>query len=115
MTTECLFCKIIAGDIPADKVYEDDKVVAFADIAPQAPHHYLIVPLKHIGTTLDLTPSENELIGHIYQVAAHIAEDKGFAEDGFRIVNNCNEGAGQTVWHLHFHLLGGRQLNWPPG
>ncbi|MDB4609654.1 histidine triad nucleotide-binding protein [Verrucomicrobia bacterium] len=115
MADDCLFCKICAGDIPAKKVYEDDKVIAFADISPQAPHHYLIIPVKHIATTLDLAPTDNELVGHIYQVAAHIAEDKGFAEEGFRVVNNCNEGAGQTVWHLHFHLLGGRELGWPPG
>ena len=113
--SDCLFCKIVAGEIPATRLYEDEKVVAFADIAPQAPHHYLLIPKDHIATTLDLQAEHNALIGHIYQVATQLAEEKGFAEDGFRIVNNCNEAGGQTVWHLHFHLLGGRQLTWPPG
>jgi histidine triad (HIT) family protein len=90
-------------------------VVAFEDINPQAPFHILIVPLKHIRTTLDLTTADNDLIGHIYQAAGKIAHDLDFSEDGFRVVNNCNEGAGQSVWHLHFHLLGGRDFTWPPG
>jgi histidine triad (HIT) family protein len=115
MSDSCIFCRIIAGEIPAKVVYEDDQVVALEDISPQAPHHYLIIPRKHIRTTLDLTTIDNSLVGHIFQVAGKLAHDMDFAEDGFRVVNNCNEGAGQSVWHIHFHLLGGRELSWPPG
>ncbi len=115
MSIDCLFCKIIAGEIPAKMFYEDDLLIAFADIDPQAPHHFLIVPRKHICTALDLTPEDNELIGHVYQVAGKIARDLGIDEDGFRVVNNCNEAGGQTVWHIHFHFLAGRNLTWPPG
>jgi len=96
MPSDCLFCKIAAGDIPANV-------------------RYLLIPRKHIATTLDLQAEDNLLVGHVFQVAAKIATDLGFAEEGFRIVNNCNEAGGQTVWHLHFHLLGQRQLTWPPG
>lgn len=115
MSEECLFCKIAAGDIPAKMVYEDEKLVVFHDINPQAPQHLLIVPRKHIRTTLDLTTADNELIGHIHQVAGKLAHDLGFADDGFRLVNNCNADGGQVVWHIHFHLLGGREMVWPPG
>ena len=115
MATDCIFCKISTGEIPATIRYEDDQLIAFEDIDPQAPQHLLIVPRKHIRTTLDLTTADNQLIGHVYQVAGKLAHDLGFAEDGFRIVNNCNEGGGQAVWHIHFHLLGGRDLTWPPG
>lgn len=115
MATDCLFCKIIAGQIPATIRYEDSQLVVFEDIDPQAPQHLLIVPKKHIRTTLNLTPDDNELIGHIYQVAGKVARDSGFADDGFRVVNNCNVAGGQMVWHLHFHLLGGRDMTWPPG
>jgi histidine triad (HIT) family protein len=111
----CIFCKIIDRQIPAKVVYEDERVVAVEDISPQAPHHYLLLPRKHIRTTLDLTTADNELVGHIFQVAGKLAHDLEFAEEGFRIVNNCNEGAGQSVWHIHFHLLGGREFAWPPG
>lgn len=115
MGTDCLFCKIVNGEIPAKIRYQDDLILAFEDISPQAPEHLLIIPKKHIPTTLDLTEEDHSLIGHIYQVAVKIARDSGFADDGFRIVNNCNDAGGQTVWHLHFHLLGGRDLTWPPG
>ncbi|MBE9485856.1 MAG: histidine triad nucleotide-binding protein [Desulfuromonadales bacterium] len=115
MASDCLFCKIIRGEIPATIIYEDAEIVAFKDVDPQAPQHFLIVPRKHIRTTLDLTTADNNLIGNIYQVAGKLAHDLGFAEDGFRIVNNCNEAGGQAVWHLHFHLLGGRDMTWPPG
>lgn len=115
MMDNCLFCKIIAGEIPGTFIYEDDRLVVLQDIAPQAPHHYLIIPRKHIRTTLDLAVEDNDLVGHVYQVASQLAAQLGFAEGGFRVVNNCNEGAGQTVWHLHFHLLGGRTMTWPPG
>lgn len=115
MTDNCLFCRIIAGEIPGTIVHEDERVVVLQDISPQAPHHYLIIPRKHIPTTLDLGEEDNALVGHVFQVASRLAEQLGFAEGGFRVVNNCNEGAGQTVWHLHFHLLGGRTMTWPPG
>ncbi len=115
MEADCLFCKIIAGDIPANIRYEDSQLIVFDDIDPQAPHHLLIVPKKHISTALDLTPNDNDLIGHVYQVAGKIARDSGFAENGFRVVNNCNEDGGQTVWHIHFHLFGGKKMAWPPG
>jgi len=115
MSVDCLFCKIIAGEIPASIIHEDSQLVVFRDIDPQAPQHFLIVPRKHIATTLDLTIDDNGLVGHIYQVAGKLARDLGFAEQGFRVVNNCNDAGGQTVWHLHFHLLGGRNMSWPPG
>lgn len=115
MSDSCIFCKIVAGAIPAKIIYEDKQVVVIEDINPQAPHHYLIVPRKHIRTTLDLTTADNELIGQVFQVAGKVAHDLGFSEDGFRVVNNCNAAGGQTVWHIHFHLLGGRDLLWPPG
>jgi len=115
MSNNCLFCKIIAGEIPGKLVYQDKWMVALQDISPQAPHHYLLIPRKHLATTLDLAEEDRDLVGHIFQVAAKLAVEKGFAEQGFRVVNNCNEGAGQTVWHLHFHLLGGRRFDWPPG
>lgn len=112
---DCLFCKIIAGDIPSTKVYEDDKVYAFNDIEPQAPIHIIIVPKSHISSANELTDDNAEVIGHIFSVAAKIAKEKGFAENGWRIVNNCGVDGGQTVGHLHFHLLAGRNLGWPPG
>ena len=115
MDSDCLFCKIIAGEIPATIRYEDTQLVVFEDIEPQAPYHFLIVPKKHISTSLDLTPEDNELIGHVYQTAAKVARDSGFADEGFRVVNNCNEAGGQVIWHIHFHLLGGRDMTWPPG
>jgi histidine triad (HIT) family protein len=115
MDSECLFCKIISGDIPATIRYEDSQLIVFDDIDPKAPYHFLIVPKKHIATALDLTGDDNELVGHIYQIAGKIAREFGFAEDGFRVVNNCNRAGGQVVWHIHFHLLGGRDMVWPPG
>ena len=115
MSSDCLFCKISAGEIPATIRYEDDRVVVFDDIDPQAPHHLLIIPRKHIATALDLSLEDNDLVGHIYQVAGKLARELGFADAGFRIVNNCNKAGGQVVWHLHFHLLAGRQMTWPPG
>jgi len=115
MSTNCLFCRIAQGDIPTQFLYEDELVVAFKDINPQAPQHILIIPRKHISTTLELNDEDRVLAGHIHLVAGKIATQLGFAKEGFRIVNNCNEGGGQVVWHLHFHLLGGRQMTWPPG
>ncbi|PLY06038.1 MAG: histidine triad nucleotide-binding protein [Desulfuromonas sp.] len=115
MSSDCLFCKIIAGDIPAKMCYEDEHLVAFADIDPQAPQHLLIVPRKHIATAMDLTDEDCELVGRVYRVAAKLARDLGFADNGFRLVNNCNADGGQVIWHIHFHLLAGRQMTWPPG
>ena len=112
---DCLFCKIIAGDIPSNKVYEDDKVYAFRDIEPQAPVHILIIPKEHIASANELTEENASVVGHIFAVAAKIAKEEGIAEGGYRIVNNCGEDGGQTVNHLHFHMLGGRSLAWPPG
>ena len=113
--TECLFCKINEGEMDTELVYEDDKVIAFEDINPQAPVHILIVPRKHIPTVLDMKENDFTLIGHIYMVANKLAERYKIEDDGFRIVNNCKEKGGQTIFHIHFHLLGGRELQWPPG
>ena len=112
---DCLFCKIINGEIPSDKVYEDEYVYAFNDISPTAPIHILIVPKKHISTINDIEENDCELIGKIYLAAKKIANEKGIAEDGYRIVTNCNKMAGQTVFHLHYNLIGGRELGWPAG
>ena len=112
---DCLFCKIIAGEIPSKKVYEDDKVYAFYDISPAAPVHVLIIPKVHIPSANAITAENADVVGHIFKVAAKIAASLGIAEKGYRIVNNCGEDGGQTVGHLHFHLLGGRSLQWPPG
>ncbi len=111
----CIFCKIIKGEIPSTRVFEDDKVIVIQDIAPVAPLHVLIIPRKHFVNALDLDPADDQLIGHIYRVAARIAREKGVAEEGFRIVSNNNAGAGQSVFHIHFHLVGGRKMSWPPG
>ena len=112
---DCLFCKIIAGDIPSNKVYEDDKVYAFRDIEPQAPVHILIIPKVHIASANEFTGENASVVGHIFAVAAKIAKEEGIADGGYRIVNNCGQDGGQTVGHLHFHMLGGRSLQWPPG
>jgi histidine triad (HIT) family protein len=115
MTTTCLFCRIIAGEIPSTKVYEDELVVAFNDIAPQAPTHVLVVPRAHVATLNDLTPEHEALVGHLVRVGAKIAAERGHAGPGYRTVFNCNAEAGQTVFHVHLHVLGGRRLAWPPG
>jgi histidine triad (HIT) family protein len=112
---DCLFCKIAAGQIPAKIVYKDDVIVAFEDINPQAPHHIIIIPHKHIATLNDLNTEDNQMLGHMVQSAAKLAKQLNIAEDGYRLVINCNAGAGQSVFHIHFHLLGGRRLTWPPG
>jgi len=111
----CIFCKIIKKELPSAGVYEDERVYAFEDINPQAPVHTLIVPKKHIPTILDASEEDSDLIGHMFQVANRIARQKGIAEKGFRLVMNCNHEAGQTVFHIHLHLLGGRPMHWPPG
>ncbi|MGM9551673.1 MAG: histidine triad nucleotide-binding protein [Clostridia bacterium] len=112
---DCLFCKIISGEIPSSKVYEDDNVYAFNDISPEAPVHVLIVPKEHISSANDLTDENSDIVSKIFIAAKKIAKEKNIAENGYRIVNNCGEDGGQTVKHLHFHLLGGRSLAWPPG
>jgi histidine triad (HIT) family protein len=114
MMTDNIFLKIIERKIPADVVYEDDRSLAFRDINPQAPVHVLIIPKKVIPTHADLTDADKELLGHLHLVAAKLAKQFGL-EDGYRLVLNCKEGAGQTVPHLHLHLLGGRGMRWPPG
>ena len=111
----CLFCKIIAREIPASIVYEDESVLAFNDINPQAPTHLLIVPKRHIGTLNDLEPGDDQIVGELVRRAAAIAAERGISAAGFRTVFNTNRDAGQTVFHIHLHLLGGRILNWPPG
>ncbi|NNL95191.1 MAG: histidine triad nucleotide-binding protein [Xanthomonadales bacterium] len=110
-----LFLKIIDRQIPADIVYEDNQVLAFRDINPQAPVHVLIIPKMHIRTVNDIEPGHAELVGSLYLAAQKIALEEGVAESGYRLVMNCNEGAGQTVFHIHLHLLGGRPFSWPPG
>ncbi len=112
---DCLFCRIAAKKIPAKIIYEDADTVAFEDINPQAPVHVLIIPKKHISTTLEIAEEDKGLIGHLFRVAAKIAGEKGIAERGFRLVVNTNSEAGQTVYHIHLHLLGGRHMHWPPG
>ncbi len=112
---DCIFCKIANGQIPSNLVYEDELVAAFNDMNPQAPVHILIVPKVHIASALELDASNLCVVGHIFTVAGKIAKEQGFADDGFRLVNNCGRDGGQTVGHLHFHLLAGRYLEWPPG
>jgi len=111
----CLFCKIVAGEIPARTVYQDERLVVIEDINPAAPLHLLLIPRKHIESVLDLEELDDQLVGHLFRVAAIIARERGVAEDGFRIVTNTNGAAGQSVFHIHFHLLAGRHLQWPPG
>lgn len=107
---DCLFCKIAAGEIPSTKVYEDDKILAFRDIAPQAPTHILVIPKVHIGSVAEVTAENSGLVAHIFEVIPHIAAAEGLT-GGFRVVSNCGDDAGQTVHHLHFHILGGKTLN----
>ena len=113
--SDCLFCKLVAGQIPAAIVHQNDHVVAFKDITPQAPTHVLIVPRRHIASLTDLGPEDDALVGEMVRTAAAIAKEHGHAERGYRTVFNCNADAGQTVFHLHLHLLGGRKMTWPPG
>ena len=112
---DCLFCKILKGEIPAKIVYEDDRILAFSDINPQAPLHALVVPKRHIASLNDLSAEDDALVGEMIRRAAAIAQQNGYAERGFRTVFNTNAEAGQTVFHIHLHLLAGRGLNWPPG
>ncbi|HHH42954.1 MAG TPA: histidine triad nucleotide-binding protein [Gammaproteobacteria bacterium] len=113
--TDCLFCKMVSGEITPDTVYEDDDVLAFRDINPQAPTHVLVVPKQHVSTLNDLDAESAPLVGRMMLAAASIAQQEGFAEQGYRTVMNCNAHGGQTVFHIHLHLLGGRVMGWPPG
>ena len=113
--SNCLFCKILAGEIPADIVYESETAIAFRDINPQAPTHVLIIPRKHIARINDIGEDDQSIVGSLFSAAREIAAIEGMADEGYRVVMNCNEAAGQTVFHIHLHLLGGRDLGWPPG
>jgi histidine triad (HIT) family protein len=115
MTMDCLFCKIAEHQIPATLIHEDDRVVAFRDISPQAPVHALVIPRRHIATLNELQPGDGDLLGHMVKTAQQLAVKDGIAESGFRLVMNCNREGGQTVYHIHLHLLGGRAMHWPPG
>lgn len=117
MDPSCLFCRIAAGEIPADILYQDESVVAFRDIAPQAPTHLLLIPRKHVASTLDLAGEDVPLVGQLVTVATRLAKEAGFGtiSEGYRLVINTGDAAGQSVHHLHLHLLGGRHLAWPPG
>ena len=111
--SDCLFCKIIAGEIPSSKVYEDELCYAFYDIDPQAPTHFLVIPKEHIGSCGEIGPENAAVVGHIFQVISRLAGELGM--ESFRVVSNCGEQAGQSVHHLHFHVLAGRDMTWPPG
>ena len=113
--SDCLFCKIRDGEIQGDIVFENDDVLAFNDVNPQAPVHVLIIPKKHISTVNDMDADDEVIMGKLFSVAKMIAAQQGVADDGYRLVVNCNEKAGQTVFHIHMHLLGGRSMTWPPG
>ncbi|PJA76976.1 histidine triad nucleotide-binding protein [bacterium CG_4_9_14_3_um_filter_65_15] len=113
--TPCLFCEICAGNIPSAEVFSDDQVLAFRDIDPQAPTHILVIPRRHIASLAELAPADTELLGHLLMTATGIAEGEGLAGAGYRVVVNCGRHGGQAVDHLHVHVLGGRQMAWPPG
>ena len=115
MADDCLFCKMASGEIKPDILYEDDQILAFSDINPQAPVHFLVVPKRHITTLNDLEAEHANLVGKLYLAAKRVADEKGVAQGGYRTVMNCNTDAGQTVWHIHLHVLGGRTFTWPPG
>ena len=111
---DCIFCRIAAGEIPSNKLYEDDQLLAFYDLDPQAPTHFLVIPKAHIASAADITPQHSAVVAHIYEVIARLAAELGL-EQGFRVVTNCGPQGGQTVPHLHFHVLAGRDMTWPPG
>jgi histidine triad (HIT) family protein len=111
----CLFCRIVAGEIPADTIYQDERCIAFRDVNPQAPIHVLIIPRNHIESLDEAAQKDEAPLGHLLRVAARVANEQGLSESGYRTVINTGAGAGQSVFHLHLHVLGGRQLNWPPG
>ncbi|MFN2515507.1 MAG: histidine triad nucleotide-binding protein [Pyrinomonadaceae bacterium] len=111
----CLFCRMITKEVPADFVHQDDRSVVIRDIKPQAPTHLLVIPIEHLESLDDASQKDEELLGHLLRVAARVANDEGLAETGYRTVINTGTGAGQSVFHLHVHVLGGRAMNWPPG
>ncbi|MBS7323993.1 MAG: histidine triad nucleotide-binding protein [Angelakisella sp.] len=111
---DCIFCRIAAGEIPSNKLYEDDQLLAFYDLDPQAPTHFLVIPKAHIASVAEITPQNSAVVAHIYEVIARLAAELGL-EQGFRVVTNCGPQGGQTVPHLHFHVLAGRDMTWPPG
>jgi len=111
---DCIFCKIARGEVPCDKVYEDEKAIIFRDISPAAPTHLLVIPKDHIASAAEIGPGNSGIVAHIFTLIAEVARGQGL-DGGFRIVTNCGKDGGQTVGHLHFHLLGGRELSWPPG
>jgi histidine triad (HIT) family protein len=113
--SDCLFCRIAAGEIPADFVHQDDLVIAFRDISPKAPTHMLLMPRAHVVSAADLSEADGPMLGRLFAVAAQLARDAGIADRGYRLVTNAGPGAGQSVPHLHFHLMGGRSMGWPPG
>jgi histidine triad (HIT) family protein len=113
--SDCLFCKFVSGEITPDVVYDDPDVLAFRDVNPQAPTHILVIPKRHISTLNDLDSGDAELVGKLYLAAQQVAQDEGIAEPGYRTLINCNAEAGQSVFHIHLHLLGGRPMGWPPG
>ena len=113
--SDCIFCKIIKGEIPSNKIYEDDKVLAFNDISPEAPVHFLVIPKEHIGIVYPTNEVNCSIISHIFVVINKIAKELNIDETGYRVVNNCGKDGGQTVEHIHFHVLGARNLKWPPG
>jgi histidine triad (HIT) family protein len=113
--SDCLFCKIARGEIPARKVHEDEEILAFDDIDPQAPVHVLVIPRRHVPTLNDLGPEDDALLGRMHRVAAQVARERGIAESGWRTVVNVNRDAHQLVFHVHLHVLGGRSMRWPPG
>ncbi|MBX3065821.1 MAG: histidine triad nucleotide-binding protein [Anaerolineae bacterium] len=115
MSENCVFCKIVRGDIPSTKVYEDDLALAFRDITPAAPTHVLIVPKQHISSLAEISDANAEVYAGLLKIAAQVARDEGIAESGYRVVTNIGDEGGQSVHHLHFHLLGGRKMTWPPG
>ena len=115
MSEDCLFCKLISGEIPATEVYRDDDIFAFEDINPIAPTHILVIPIKHLSDIKSANEDDQELIGKMLLIANQIATEKGLADDGFRYVINTGKNGGQTVYHLHLHIIGGRSLSWPPG
>lgn len=113
--SNCIFCKIANKEIPSEIIYEDDLILAFNDLEPQAPAHLLVIPKKHIPSLNEIDKEDSHIISHVFKVIPEIAEKKGIKESGYRVINNCGENGGQTVNHIHFHVLGGRNLTWPPG
>ncbi|NLW41391.1 MAG: histidine triad nucleotide-binding protein [Tissierellia bacterium] len=113
--SDCIFCKIINRELPSEIVYEDDEILAFKDVNPQSPVHILVIPKEHIESLNHINSSHSNLIGNIFVTIRNIAEELGIDKEGYRVVNNCGENGGQTVSHIHFHILGGRKFSWPPG